>query len=225
VLGDAIVHFNSKDLIDLAARCGESITVEAGSSPLSPPTLLRALGYADCETLDINGRATWTHNLETPAPAELLGAYDLVWDAGVTFWCFDPAAALRTAYSMCAVGGALFHVYALTGHFGRGYFNLHPRWFQDFYAANGGGHLASSYRSKPDPSLRSRVVNRLKGGSKPSLDPGGSGTFYLQGVGQGGLEFGASQVPEPRWIPNNSVGNGLFLKLQGAAPRSPVQAL
>ncbi|MCB9228838.1 MAG: hypothetical protein H6618_04430 [Deltaproteobacteria bacterium] len=129
---------------------------------ISAKNLGEALGYQDILSNDFDDRADYQKNLNEPLPEEFTEQFDLVIDTGVLFWCFSPGAAFRNMASCLRTGGAIVHICALTGHIGRGYYNIHPRAFLDFYTNNGFHHIATSVTSKrPVPS----AFNKIRGGT------------------------------------------------------------
>ena len=115
---------------------------------LNPYTLGMSLGFRNVDTLDINGKTTINHNLQKNLPQMLIEKYDLVIDAGVLFWCFEPGVALKNIFRMAKKNRLICHITAVTGFFGRGYYNIHPRFFEDFYLLNGCRFMGSSYKTQ-----------------------------------------------------------------------------
>jgi hypothetical protein len=89
------------------------------------------------DTVDISGNPSIRLDLQGPVPREFEDQFDMIIDAGTLFWCFDVSAVLENCLRMLRDRGTIAHVCALTGHFGRGYYNIHPKLFRDFYLQNG----------------------------------------------------------------------------------------
>lgn len=100
------------------------------------------IGAGRIETIDVYGAPTIKHDLHQPIPAELVGQFDLVIDAGTLYCCFDISAVWRNYLALLNPDGLIYHQAAMIGYMGRGYYNLHPMLFRDFYAQNGFDILA-----------------------------------------------------------------------------------
>ncbi len=87
-----------RDAMLISARCadplpagsvrgvaGRGIRARAGAGCLDGSVTGRALGFARTETLDLDGPASIQADLHDDPPAELVGAFDCVVDAGVLF--------------------------------------------------------------------------------------------------------------------------------------------
>jgi SAM-dependent methyltransferase len=207
-LGDPVLHFDSAELQKAAAEAGVSVSAP---EPMDGIGLGRALGFERVETGDVAPGATLKLDLHEPPPEELVGAFDWVVDAGTIFWCSDPGAALRTMRRMIRPGGVAIHITAVSGHYGHGYYNLHPKLLEDFHAANEGRLLHAVYRPKYRPAgLAGRLMtllrlpNRVYETSQP-------GNVYLARAGARRIEFGRSlRADEPNLVPNKVVGTMAF---------------
>jgi SAM-dependent methyltransferase len=223
VLGDAVVHPGEKEVARIAADERFDLA-PLGGAP-DPFTLGAALGFQKTQTLDANGRASLTLDLHEQPPAELHGAFDCVIDAGVLFWCSDPGAALRSIYTLTRPGGLAIHICALTGHYGRGYYDVHPLLFEDFYLGNGGELLEWTARTKHRARGLGRLVPvRLRRANSVSRRQR-PGQVYLQDAGPRKIEFGENYPAggEPNVVPNNVLGVYVFRKNGEAPPRMPLR--
>lgn len=222
VLGDAVVHFTPAHLARLAAEVGTPLAANV-DPPLDSFAIGRALGFQSTQTLDINGKASLNVDLQEPLPAALRGAFDCVIDAGVLFWCFEPGAALMNVYRLLRPGGLAVHIVAASGHYGRGYYNIHPLLFEDFYRHNGGRFLVSTLRTKfAAPTQLDRVLSllRFRNTVTRSDEPG---NVYLQESRLNRVRFGPSKRSprESNLIPNNLMAVLAFQKLRDADALSP----
>jgi hypothetical protein len=224
VLGDALVHVDPGQLTTLAAETGFALA-SAAVPRLDPFTLGDALGFARTETLDVNGRASIELDLHAPPPSELIEAYDCLIDAGVLFWCSDPGAALRSILAMVKVGGTVIHICAVSGHYGRGYYNVHPLLFEDFYLGNACEFRLATYRPKFRPRGILRMfarLARLENEVSRSTEPGG---VYLADSTLNRISF-APRYREPvesNIVPNNVLGVFVFRKLRSGPIAMPVR--
>lgn len=103
-------------------------------------TLFGALGFRECHTLDIRDQGTahfHRHDLNCPLKhkAPYLGA-DLVLDPGTIEHVFDIAQVMCNIVALLTKGGIVFHVNPVNW-VGHGFHNLSPKFFHQFYAANG----------------------------------------------------------------------------------------
>jgi hypothetical protein len=135
VLGEALVQLQPPELRRIARQA--AFPLATVPDQLDPFTLGAALGFERTDTLDVNGRASLDIDLHQTPSAALRDAYDCIIDAGVLFWCSDPGAALRSILTMTRVGGTVAHISAVSGFYGRGYYNVHPLLLEDFYLQNG----------------------------------------------------------------------------------------
>jgi hypothetical protein len=75
-------------------------------------------------------------DLNEPVAADLVGAFDVVLDAGTMEHCFNVGQAVRNIINMVKVGGFVLHLnpMAMINH---GFFNFSPTFYHDFYVQNG----------------------------------------------------------------------------------------
>jgi hypothetical protein len=223
VLGDAVVHCDGPGLVDLAA--GQGYEVATPPAQLDPLSLGKALGFARTETLDVGGGATIHMNLHDDPPPALAGAFDCVIDGGVLFWCSDPGAALRTTLRMTRIGGLIAHITAVSGHYGRGYWDVHPRLLEDFYLQNGCEFIESTARTKYRARrLDERIATRLGRRENTTTVSRKPGNVFLAESAPNRIAFGDRQANggEPNMIPNNVVGVFVVRKLRDVEIAMPV---
>ncbi len=125
ILGDCVCHFKCSD-----------IHPEYVENNVLETLFKKQFNFSSIDTVDITGRPTILHDLTEPFLSSFQ-QYDFIIDAGTIFHCFDVASALKNVNDMLKVGGRIFHISALSGFYGRGYFNLHPKFYHDFYLLNG----------------------------------------------------------------------------------------
>ena len=146
ILGSAEVHVSADEYKALVAETG--FFSHSFPDKLTPFSLGEALGFKLTETLDINGEASITHDLMLPIPASLCDKYHMIIDAGVLFWCFNPGLALDNIYSMLRLDGIAVHITAVSGFYGRGYYNIHPKLLDDVYRLNGCRFIRGIFRQR-----------------------------------------------------------------------------
>ncbi len=228
ILGDAVIHFAPQQYAELAKDVGVNLKVLP--SVLSPFSLGESLGFQTTETLDINGKATLNVDLTQTLPEELIGKYDCIIDGGVLFWCFEPGAALKNIYQMAKEGGVIIHITATSGYYGRGYYSIQPRLFEDFYLGNKAKFLISTYRTKFKnkncwlKNILSRFVRfREKNYVTVSNEPG---NIFLSQNKKYQYIFTDDSSFEPSLIPNNLTSVQVYQKNQkiGENVMSPYNA-
>jgi hypothetical protein len=223
VLGDAVVHCDGPGLVDLAAEQGYELATPPAN--LDAVSLGSALRFARTETLDVDGDVSIRMNLHDDPPATLTGAFDCVIDGGVLFWCSDPGAALRTTLRMTRVGGLIAHITAVSGHYGRGYWDVHPRLLEDFYLQNGCEFVESTLRTKYRARrLDERIATRLGRRENTTTVSRQPGNVFLAESAPNRIAFGDRQANggEPNMIPNNVVGVFVVRKLREVDIAMPV---
>ena len=229
ILGDAYIHFNSQSLQMMAKEM--EFSLKEIPWELTPLTLGKSLGFIKVDTLDINGMATITLDLQMQLPHELIEKYDFVMDAGVLFWCFEPGVVLKNIFRLIKKNGLIFHITAVSGFFGRGYYNIHPRLLEDFYLLNGCSYLEATYQTKVRLNVIQKIFdkaarllrfkqemsNRISYCNLP-------GEVYVHATKHNGIKFARElAMPEPEEIPNNVVGTFAFKKNKMGEPKGPVQ--
>jgi hypothetical protein len=223
VLGDALLLFNPPTFELIAREAGYPLKSVPPS--LDPFSFGDAIGFERTDTLDVNGNASLTVDLHEDVPEELVGAFDCIIDAGVLFWCFDPAMALRNTLRMARVGATIVHISAVTGHYGRGYYNIHPLLLEDFYLSNGCEFVESSFRTKfrADGLLaRATSLLRLTNTVTRYREPG---HVYLAQSRLNRLGFAPRyRAPfEHNMVPNNVLGVFIFRKREEREIVTPVR--
>lgn len=228
ILGDAIIHFDAELLKQVSDQVG--FVLADIPQTLDAFTLGKALGYLSVDTLDINGNASIKLDLQEDLPLDMLGKYDAIIDAGVLFWCFDPGLVLRNIYRLAAPNALIFHITALSGFFGRGYYSIQPRLLEDFYKSNQCHFLRATYRARPRLKLFGRLKQYVKsrlGYAKPEefcvSVSNDIGAIYLREASQ--TEIGFQMVLSPLevdMIPNNAVYTFACCKSVGFNPVAPL---
>jgi SAM-dependent methyltransferase len=228
ILGSADVHVSRKQYQSLLQGCQfDPFTIP---DVLTPFSLGESLGFQTTETLDVNGEATITHNLMEDVPVNLHEKYDLIIDAGVLFWCFNPGLALENIFRMLKPNGDVLHITAVSGFYGRGYYNVHPKALDDFYKVNGCQFLFASYRSK---QFRSTILHRALNRLSALLQFRPYPFYFSRSEGFGHIHFAEPKSrryafkrdapeSEPHFIPNDILGVFAFRKLMSGNSVNPL---
>ncbi len=229
ILGSAEIHIDIKTYRDVLIKRG--INTDLNDEKITPFLLGQSLGFQLTETLDINGKASITHDLMGATPQNLLQRYDMIIDAGVLFWCFNPGTALQNILDMLKTDGDVVHITAVSGFYGRGYYNIHPKLLDDFYSANHCKFLSSSFRSKLFPlSIWQRILNRISKSmqfhNNRNMFQGRLNTIgnvYLKQDAKYSYSFtGDSTFQDIKFIPNDIIGVLAYRKLQNTPTVNPI---
>ncbi len=223
ILGDAFIHCDLNAYISLGRSAGYPIASRPRN--LDPFTLGSSLGFRRIETLDVNGKCSLTVDLHKDVPDSLMEQFDCVIDAGVLFWCFDPAAALKNILKMARPGGLIIHITAVSGHYGRGYYNIHPLLLEDFYRSNNCEFIQSSFRTKFVPQgILERIYSLfgVRNSISYSFRPG---NVYLGKSRINRISFQDiyRHPRESNMLPNNVLGVFIFRKLATGEIKVPLR--
>jgi hypothetical protein len=157
------------------------------------------------DTIDLFGNPTIRLDLHEPIPADMRGMFDMVIDAGTLYCCFNVPAVWKNILDMLTPDGVAYHQAALTGYIGRGYYNLHPMLFRDFYTQNGFEIVAMrslirDHRVKGRPWRR--LARRIIGAKNEMADIGKR--TYLTAASWHALDFSDQQSGVPTILPADS---------------------
>lgn len=145
----AILTFGRQDVtVDapsfrrLAARLRvrEDALLPDRPGPLTDGEVLRALGFSDVQSLDVNAYegAGVLHDLNSPdVPPAACGRYDVVFDRGTSEHVFHTPNMFVAAARLARAGGRIIHLSPSTNHLDHGFFMFTPGLFEAFYSANG----------------------------------------------------------------------------------------
>jgi hypothetical protein len=95
-------------------------------------------------------------DLNHPAPAELAGRYDIVYDGGTMEHCFNVGQVMLNIASFAKVGGFIIHVNPLN-YYNHGFFNFNPTFYHDWYSQSGNAVVSPFYAMYGDV-LQSQLV-------------------------------------------------------------------
>ena len=230
VLGNANIYFDLKSLIRVSEKLNYQFTFLP--KELSIFTFGKFLGFDNVETLDLNGKATLTIDLQENLSKKMFSKYDFIIDAGVLFWCFNPGDVLKNIYRMAKKDALIFHITGLTGYFGRGYYNVHPKLFHDFYLqTNNCLFLQEAYRTKLGFSKIKYILWMILGffGIKNlytinTFYASDSKNNFLNNIKNKKIIFGKElNKIESKYIPNNSILTFACRKIYNKEPLGPIQ--
>jgi hypothetical protein len=108
-------------------------------------SVFRALGL-ESEFVDIvasRGKEI-VLDLNDPAPADLAGRYDLVYDGGTMEHCFNVGQVMRNILAFAKVGGYILHVNPFN-YYNHGFFNFNPTFYHDWYSQTGNAVVTPCY--------------------------------------------------------------------------------
>lgn len=161
ILGDCYFHFNNKQLNKI---CGIKKNGPDNMSRTDLDSFKSAMNFKKAETLDMEGSPTIKLDLQKPIPKDLENRFDWIIDAGTLFWCFDIATVWKNVLSMLKEDGCVFHLNAMSGYFGRGYYSFQPHLFTDFYTQNGFEVITLAFRLRPPHILirKNTLISKLK---------------------------------------------------------------
>jgi hypothetical protein len=83
-------------------------------------------------------------DLNQPAPAELRGQYDIVYDGGTMEHCFNVGQVMSNICSFARVGGFIVHVNPIN-YYNHGFFNFNPTFYHDWYTQSGNAIVSPFY--------------------------------------------------------------------------------
>ncbi len=218
ILGDAFIPVSPVVYNELAKEL--NVSLKFIPQHLNPYTLGESLGFLSTDTLDINNNASLNLDMSIFIDKSYYNRFNLIIDAGVLFWCFNPGIGLMNVYNMLKVDGYVMHITGVSGFYGRAYYNMHPKLFEDFYERNGAQHWLSTYRYRElNNSLFVRITNRIFKffGIIPARNElvtyNNSGHVYFSGYHHGSCLFSTTHslnyVPT---LPNDIIGILIFKK-------------
>ena len=96
--------------------------------------------------LDLNG----------PAPQDMAGRYDIVYDGGTMEHCFNVGQVMRNICAFTRVGGFIIHVNPIN-YYNHGFFNFNPTFYHDWYT-QAGNAIVSPFYAMHGPVLASQLA-------------------------------------------------------------------
>lgn len=112
----------------------------------------------ECDFVDIVASRGFERvlDLNEPAPPDLAGRYDLVYDGGTMEHCFNVGQVMRNIFGFARVGGAIVHVNPVSC-VNHGFFNFSPTFYQDWYVQSGNA-MASPIYAMHGPVTETRLL-------------------------------------------------------------------
>jgi len=160
------------------------------------------------DTIDVFGKPSIHHDLHEPVPNELRNQFDMVVDDGTLFCCFDVATVLKNCFDMLKDKGVILHQAALTGYYGRCYYNIHPAFFKDVYEQNNFTILAMEVRVFKELSWRAKVQRMLRdwrGLPVGRFKPIGHSATFLRHADFVDMEFTEEPAVAAPMLPNDAL--------------------
>jgi SAM-dependent methyltransferase len=120
-------------------------------------SLFRAMGI-EADFVDIVASRGFeiVLDLNQPAPADMAGRYDIVYDGGTMEHCFNVAQVMLNILDFARVGGFIVHVNPIN-YYNHGFFNINPTFYHDWYA-QAGNEIVSPFYAMHGPVLQSRLL-------------------------------------------------------------------
>ena len=120
-------------------------------------SLFGVLGI-ECDFVDIVASRGFeiVMDLNQPAPAEMQGRYDIVYDGGTMEHCFNVGQVMRNIFGFARVGGFIVHVNPIN-YYNHGFFNFNPTFYHDWYAQSGNA-IVSPFYAMHGPVIASRLA-------------------------------------------------------------------
>jgi hypothetical protein len=120
-------------------------------------SLFATLGI-ECDFVDIVASRGFeiVMDLNQPAPEEMLGRYDIVYDGGTMEHCFNVGQVMRNIFGFARVGGFIVHVNPIN-YYNHGFFNFNPTFYHDWYVQSG-NTMMSPFYAMHGPVLESRLL-------------------------------------------------------------------
>lgn len=189
----------------------------------------KTMGFKKIYTVDLTGNPSLVHDLQLPFEAEFQNYFDWVIDAGVLFWCFDLASVLSNILNILKDSGYIYHLSALTGHFGRGYYSLQPAFFKDFYEANGFELLNMSVRTPKLNTGMAKILHKmykLIGKDTLAYNRININDVYLETGGLRSLKFSKKlQMPRTSILPVDSLISCFVYRQDKQVFRKPIRMI
>ena len=186
----ALLHGLS--LRDLAKIEKSNIKDLADNGYIDSTTFFSALGFDKVESCDYSDFEGATHifDFNLPAPKELHGRYDVIFDGGTIEHVFNLPMALSNIHSLLKPGGRIFHVSPSSNYLEHGFYMFSPTFFHDYYLAN---------RYQLDAAYLFEMRKRNEGDVWRvfQYQPGVMHRFIFVGVGKGkrlGVYFAATKT-------------------------------
>jgi hypothetical protein len=95
-------------------------------------------------------------DLNQPAPPELLGRYDIVYDGGTMEHCFNVGQVMRNVLGFARKGGFIIHANPMN-MYNHGFFNFNPTFYNDWYNQSGNA-IASPFYAVYGGVFETRVM-------------------------------------------------------------------
>ena len=95
-------------------------------------------------------------DLNLPAPADMEGRYDIVYDGGTMEHCFNVGQVMRNIFAFARVGGYIVHVNPIN-YYNHGFYNFNATFYHDWYVQSGNA-IVTPYYAMHGPVLTSQLA-------------------------------------------------------------------
>ena len=140
-------------LESLGLRADPSGMIEPppGDTSIDVAQLVKLLGLGDSQTLDVD--------LNEAVPADLIGRFGLIIDAGTMEHVFDIRQGMKNTADMLRPGGRVVHMSAVNNYVNNGLVQLSPTLFHDYYVENGFDDVRGIMMVQPRAATRAKRWN------------------------------------------------------------------
>jgi hypothetical protein len=166
--GSSVLELGLQELTIPASKVSKLLKTNQKIS--NPAQLFEFFGFSEHKSIDgVKASNCYPIDLNKDITRENLEFLksDLVTNFGTSEHVFNQSAVFKNIHELCNVDGLMVHALPISGHFQHGYFNYHPRLFQELALVNGycviSMYIASNYRPKLIPySAKELYNNRFK---------------------------------------------------------------
>lgn len=157
-----------------------------GGPTLDFGRLVKLLGLGELQTLD-------AAELNGPVPSELIGRFGLIVDGGAMEHVFDLRQGMQNTAELLRTGGRVVHVSPVNNHVNRGFVQLSPTFYHDYYSENSFTGVRGSMLVQPRSNRLGRRWNVFQ---YDHAQLGGVNSMFCPEETQLGMYFTARKTPD-----------------------------
>lgn len=135
ILGTEDCSFSYKQYLKRHPELKESFP-SPSSTLMDTKEYFNLKGFAGAHTIDLNERADLRIDLNVPLSEKYYGIADWIVDFGTLEHVFNIFEAISNIHRMLKPSGIILHTTPVSFWY-HGYYNINPKFFEDFYSANG----------------------------------------------------------------------------------------